>query len=222
MTVQAKNRTPAALSAKRPQRQPVYTQTERRDRRRKRLTVTLDGDWSLTTEIAAICDPLAQRIATSPRPAGYWRSVDDLLDAVHQAVHAVVGLLAQADAERRTRHVGIDDRGRSIRALVDLTPRPKRPDITDDALIDGTWVSQLIVLAEPYSDDLSRLLGNARSTVVSDRLLPALREVDHVALALARRLDNDAAARAAKANAAAGPTDADRARAELQAMGVQL
>jgi hypothetical protein len=222
MTVQAKNRTPAALAAKRPQRQPIYTQTERRDRRRKRLTVTLDGDWSLTTEIAAISDPLAQRIAASPRPAAYWRSIDDLADAVHQAVHVAVGLLAQADAERRCRHIGIDERGRSVRTLVDLAERPKRPEIADNALASGKWCATLTALVEPYSDDLARLLGNARTAVVSDRLLAALREVDHAALALERRLDHDDRARTERAQKIRTLTEADRARAELQAMGVQL
>lgn len=221
MTVYARDRTPAALAARQPQRRPVYTQAEQRDRRREGLTVALDGRWSLTDEVQAICGPLAAQVtAAAPNPAAYWRNVDDLRDAVHQVVHVVVGLLAQADAERRTRHLNIDVRGRSIRALVDLAERPKLPEIADEAVVSGTWAVSLTALAEPYSGRLARLLGNALTTAVSDRVLAALREVDRAALAFERRLDRDERARTTKTKT--GSTYADRARAELAALGIHI
>jgi hypothetical protein len=198
MTVRARNNTPPHRAAQRPQRAPVYTQAQLRDRRRTGLLHTYGGRFSLTTEVSAICDPLAQRVAAAPRPAIYWRPVDDLTVAVHGSVHAVVGLLAERDAQRRTAHLGVDVRGRSIRALVDLAERPKLPEIGDEALVTGSWAATLTGLAEPYSAELADLLGRALTTVVSDRLLAALRGVDRAALALERRLDRDEQARAAK------------------------
>ena len=213
--------TPAHRAGQRPQSRPVYSQSELHDRRRAQLPVTLGGGWSLSSEVAAICDPLAESVAAARCPASYWRAVDQLTDSVHEAVSVAVGLLARADAQRRCRHLGVDERGRSIQALVDLAERPKLPEITDDELSSGTWAATLTALAEPYSVDLSGLLGRARTTTVSDRMLAALREVDLAALALQRRLDRDrkAVARAAKP---AAETEADRKRAELAAMGVQL
>lgn len=219
MNVMARNNTPAAREARRPRRAPVYTQAELRQRRRTGLLHTYGGRWSLTAEVAAICDPLAQRVTAAPNPAGYWRSVDDVALAVHGLVHAVVGLLAEADAQRRTRHLGVDVRGRSIRALVDLAERPKLPEIGDDALTAGTWPATLTLLAEPYSAELAELLDNALTTAVSDRLRAALREVDLAALALERRLDRDEHARAAKPTKTV-PTATDQARAELAALGI--
>lgn len=219
MTITARNNTPAYRAAQRPQCPPVYTQADLRERRRTGLLHSYGERWSLTAEVAAICDPLAQRVAAAPRPAGYWRSVDDVALAVHGLVHAVVGLLAEADAQRRTRHLGVDVRGRSIRALVDLAERPKLPEIGDDALTAGTWSATLILLAEPYSAELADLLGRALTTVVSDRLRAALRDVDLAALELERRLDRDEHARAAKPTKTI-PTATDQARAELAALGI--
>jgi|SRR6516165_4782126 len=220
MTVAARNNTPAARAAQRPQRTPVYSQPELRERRRKGLRVTLGDGWSLTAEVAAICEPLARRIAAAPRPAAYRRYVDDLADAVHDLVSAAAALLARADAQRKTSHLGVDDRGRSIRALVDLAERPELPQIGDEQLIGGTWPSVLLLMAEPYSADLSRLLGNALTSRVSERLATALADVDRVALTLGRKLDRDERARATKAAEAETMTRADRARAELESLGV--
>lgn len=221
MTVMARNRTPAARAARRECPVPQFTHAELRERRQAGLLHSYGGGWSLTTEVAALCNPLAQRVAATPNPLGYIRYVDDLTDAVHQAVHVVVGLLAEADAQRRTRHLRADDRGRSIRALIDLATRPPAPQITDDMLCDGTWTATLMALVEPYSDDLARLLGNALTTVVSDRLLAVLRDVDHAVACLSRRLDRADKARAAKTTEAV-PSTADRAVAELESLGVTL
>lgn len=220
MIPNARNRTPAFLAAQRPQAAPVYTQTELRDRRRKVLPIyAWPADWSLTAEVAAICSRLAERVADAPNPVAYLRTVAELADAMHQTVHVVVGLLAQADAERRTRHLGTEDRGRSITALVDLTPRPAAPEVTADTLVSGTWPATLVTLAEPYNAALAALLGNAATPNVADRLLAALSEVDRAALALTRRLDRD---RVYRANRTDHHTlsPADRARAELESLGV--
>ncbi|BCO41217.1 hypothetical protein MINTM001_23560 [Mycobacterium paraintracellulare] len=211
--------TPAHRASQHPQSRRVYSQSELCDRRRRQLPVTLEGGWSLSTEVAAICAPLAEGVAAATSPAGHWRAVDQLTDAVHGAISVAVALLARADAERRCRHLGVDDRGRSVQALVDLAERPKLPEITDDDLAAGTWAATLTALADAYSADLSGLLGRARTTTVSDRMLAALREVDLAALALQRRVDRDIAAKSRIAKPAVA-TDADRKRAELHELGV--
>lgn len=165
---------------------------------------------------------MAQRVGTSPVAATYWHLVDDLALGVHGLVHAAVGLLAERDARRRTAHLGIDQRGRSIRILVDLTERPTLPEVTDDALAAGTWSATLILLVEPYSTELADLLGNALTSAVSDRVPTALREVDRAALALERRLDRDEKARAHRAAKSKPATETERARAELESLGVTL
>lgn len=219
MTVIGRRRTPAlrARAGQLPTAPPRFTQAQQRERRRTGLTVKLGGDWSLRDEMAEIFEPLTA--VNQPRPLSYARCVDDLTEAVHTLVHDVVGLLARADAERRTRHLGVDDRGRSIRAIVDLAPRPALPVITDAMLRDGTWATVLVALTEPYSDDLARLLGNAATDAVSDRIVAGLRAVDAVAAVLQRRLDHIPRT---TTNAPPVPTDADRARAELEALGVHL
>ncbi|MGV7633067.1 hypothetical protein PJI23_11120 [Mycobacterium kansasii] len=93
------------------------------------------------------------------------------------------------------------------------------PEIGDEALVSGTWPATLMLLAEPYAAELAELLGNALTTAVSDRLYAALRDVDRAALALERRLDRDQQARAAKPTKTT-PTETDRARAELAALGI--
>jgi hypothetical protein len=219
--IAARNNTPAARAARRPQVLRRYDQAEARQRRRSRLPLTLPGGWSLAAEVAEIVGPLAERVAAVPDPSRFWwRWVDDVALAVHGVVHAAVGVLAEADARRRTRHLAADDRGRSIRALVDLAERPELPDITDAALADGSWAAALTALAEPYSADLSGLLGRAASPAVSDRIVAALREVDAAAHELDCRLTRNEAARATKRAKAAIPTNADRARAELAALGI--
>lgn len=245
MTVRAKNRTLAALAAKRPHPAPVYTQDEQRDRRRNGLSVTLSGEWSLSQEVVAICDPLGQCIAAAPNPArfrltrevssqahlvnhpqGFLIGVDEVAVTIHGLVHVVVGLLAERDAQRKTAHLTGDVRARSIRSVIDLTPRPELPEITPDDLVSGTWPARLTALAEPYTAPLSGLLGSAPTPTASDRMRGALRDVDRAALSLARRLDRDKANRADRAATTAKPkpstqTEAAR-RAELAALGVEI
>ncbi|WP_235679489.1 hypothetical protein [Mycolicibacterium monacense] len=69
--VMARNRTPAALAAQRPQPPRTYTPSEHRERRRTGLPAAhYDGTWSLAREIADVVGPLAQRIAADDRPTG--------------------------------------------------------------------------------------------------------------------------------------------------------
>jgi hypothetical protein len=222
VTVSARHNTPAYRAAQRPQPAAVFTQDQLRERRRLGLTHTYTGGWSLTAEVQQITAPLAERIAAAPRPSAYRRYVEDITDAVHAAVSAAAALLARADAQRRCQHLGVDERGRSVRALVDLAERPELPaEVTDQQLTDGTWAATLTALARPYSDDLSRLLGAALTSRVSERLDAELRDVDRAALSLARRLDRDERSRSAKTGQTPAPTETDRARAELAALGIE-
>lgn len=217
--VRGTRRTPAALARQRPQPAPTYTQAELRERRIQGYVVRLEGDWSFTAEVAAICVPLADRIAERGSPRTYIRYVEDLADAAHQAIHVVVGLLAEADAQRRTRHLPIDERGRALAVISTLVERPTLPEIDCDAVAAGTWAQMLVELAEPYGDALARLLANA-TVVVSSRVLRAFGEVDHAARALERRLDRDDQPRPSRR--AQALSAADHARAELARLGVTL
>lgn len=220
MTVRAKNRTYAAQAARREQPAPAYSQDQLRERRIQGYMVTLRGGWSLTDDVSAICRPLADRIVERGAPRTYLRYAEDIADAVHALVDTVVALLAEADAQRRTRHLPIDQRGRALAAARALAQRPAMPEITSDRVDSGIWATTLVDLAAPYDADLSTLLANAATSVVSDRVLRALAEVDHAAASLQRRLDRDGQTRTTRPSPAI--TEADRARAELESMGVVL
>lgn len=223
MIANATRGTWAMRAERHPQPAPVYTQAQQRDRRRKALCVTLGGDWSLSKDIAAICRPLASRVAATPRPAAYGRYLDELFDATHQVVHVVVGLLAERDAQRKTAHLDGDNRARSIRTITDLAPRPIMPQASDADVLAGTWPEILVAHAKPYSGALAELLGRTPNPAVSDRVVAALRELDSAAGSLARRLDRDDQARSERAaKPPTTPTETDRARAELAALGVTV
>ncbi|ANE80151.1 hypothetical protein A7U43_13235 [Mycobacterium adipatum] len=221
MTIRAKNRTYAALARRAGVPEPTYNQTEQRDRRRQGFTGLLGGGWSLSAEVAAICSPLANRCAERGAPRAFVRYVEDVADAVAELIFVATGLLAEADAQRRTRHLPLQERERARIAIRALTPRPQLPEIASDDVGSGTWATALATLAEPYSADLARLLGNAASSAVSDRLLRALAEVDHAARALERRLDRDDRPRSTRSSQTP-ISEADRARAELESLGVSL
>lgn len=219
MTVKAPNRTPAALAARRPQPAPTFTQAELRERRQQGLVVQLTGTWSLADEIRDICIPLADRVAQRRSPRAYLRYAEDLTDAVGELIFVAGGLLAEAKAQNQTRHLSLEERGRAMAAVRALAQRPRLPEITGDVLAEGVWGHRLAAAAATYDRDLARLLGNALTGAVSDRLLRALAGVDHAARALGRRLDRDAQA---PAKATETVSDADRARAELARLGVTL
>lgn len=76
-------------------------------------------------------------------------------------------------------------------------PQAGRHPPTDTQIISGTWTEALANYVEPYDGDLADLLGRAlpsdhpqlKSTPsASDRLVKALRELDHVVMAAERHL----------------------------------
>jgi|GEM_PF-5509736 len=176
----------------------------------------------MRTELDSQISPLATRAAASPTPLTLSCSIEALVDAVHEFASAIAALEARADAERKCSHIGIDQRGRSIRALVDLAPRPQRPILTDADITSDEWAVLAIGMADAYDAELSRLLGNAASCVVSDRVNTALQELDRAVAAFAKRLDADERARRRAAEAVPVLSEADRLRAELQAQGITL
>ena len=203
-------------------------QAEQRQRRRARQAVVFDGGFSLTTEVAEMLTPLAERIAAEPRPAAWWPRVAELTDATHAAVVAVADLLAEADALRRTRHLPVDQRGRAV-ALVREQAKAHRPDVpvvTEAELVAGSWAAVLTELARPYSEPLAELLrhavppGTTRGRLTaSEQVEVALRLIDTPAIAIRNTLEIAVAGRVT--HRAPRPTrSVDDIEAELAAMGV--
>lgn len=225
----------------RPQPAPTFTQPELMERRQNGLPVILDGDWFLHADVAAVCGPLAEQIIAAPHSSRFLRiqpegrpghlvgerppsaSIDDLALAVHGVTHAVVGFLQESSAEQKTRHLTGDQRARARAVIRTLATRPELPEFDRTDAHSGAWVTALVDLCAPFSADLADLLGRAKTTDLSDRLVKELREVDRAAHALQRRLDRDAAMRANRAaRPAPAPTEAEHARAELARLGVTL
>lgn len=119
---------------------PVFDQTALRERRRKHMPIILGGDFDLSVEVAAICAPLAGRVAALPSSPCAGRWVDDVVGSVHEIVGTIVGWLAEVDARAKTRHLDAAKRGHAIRLLSDLTQRPVLPQIDDEMLATGSWV----------------------------------------------------------------------------------
>ena len=218
--IKAQNRTHAALARQRSQPAPTYSQAELRDRRHQGYIVLLAGSWSLADEIRDMCGQLADRCAGRGAPRAFVRYVEDVTDAVGELIFVASGLIAEANGQRQTRHLPIQERERARIAIRALTQRPMLPGISADDVAGGTWAATLVTLAEPYTDDLTRLLGNAATSVVSERVLRALAEVDHATCALERRLARDDRPRSTRSSQTV--SEADRARAELESLGVSL
>lgn len=226
MTIAARNNTPAARAGQRPQPAPVYSQDEQRERRRKHLPLRYGGEFDLTDEIAAICGPVAERVAADPRPSAYAADVAEVGDAVHELICVSAGLLAERAATRKVGHLPVDQRGRTKRLLCDLAPRPAPPVIDPAALADGGWSALLAAYAEPFAADLADLLAHAvppgstrGARSASERVENALRVLDHALLNLTKRLDRAERARAERSRPTP-LTDTDKARAELAALGI--
>ncbi|MCP9271145.1 hypothetical protein [Mycolicibacterium arenosum] len=225
----ARRGTPAALAALRPQPPRRYSQAELRERRHIGLPAAhYDGTWSLAREIADVVGPLAQRIAAYDRPTRFMRStatVPMLAEAVHELVGVVVGWVAEADARRRTAHLANEPGKRkyAMTTLVDLAPRPALPDITEKDMASGAWAAAVVAMAEAVDAEFSTLLARSHPPNAptlrgqpsrSDQLARLLaRTIDRAALALQRRLNRDD-------YADHRPTETDRARAELAALGI--
>lgn len=207
-------------------------QAELRERRRHRLPHSYPRGWSLTRELAEVTGPLAARAADlgiGPRGRVAW-SIDRVADAAHGVVSEVAALLTRADAERRCRHLSTETRGRATNTLVDLKPRPKRPDLTDAEITRGRWSGILVALAEPYSDDLADLLGRVRPDAetrtgrgANYQLTAALRELDAAADDLRRAIDRAELAAAQQRRAQEQATEQPDPRAEeLRRLGIEL
>jgi len=172
-------------------------QAEQRDRRRKRLAITLGEHFDALVEVHDVAQPLADRVAAEPRPFIYRDDIADLADAVHTLVTTVFDLVVTADAQRRTAHLKPQERNQAVRAFRELAERPTPPPaITDVEIASGTWVSQLTEHVGPHAGRLSDLLsrsaapGTRRGLLsVSEQLVEALRVVDRAALALTQHLD---------------------------------
>lgn len=204
---------------------PHYSQDELRDRRRKRLVFTLDGEFDLTAEVLALTQPLAQRIAAEPNPAGYLTLVEAVADAVFQLHTVAADLLADRDAARHLGHIRPGDRDRARRAMRALSARPVRSEITGSDLVAGTWSTPLGELAAPFSDALSDLLSRAATDrrgapSASDQIVEALRDVDAALRSADRKIDRLQTYRAAHVR----PTHPDVTdhRNTLRELGIRL
>lgn len=220
---------PDAPQQKRPPR--PFTQAELRERRRAGLTVGhYGGGWSLAREIAEAVNPLAQRIAAADRPARFahsMHSVPWLAEATHELVGTVVGWVAERDARAKTAHLA-DEPGKrryAMTTLIDLAKRPALPQITDEALADGSWAVSVVAMADGIDTAFSELLAQSyppgapalRGQLSRSQQLDALlaRTIDRAALELSRRLDRDEHADRRRTT-----TDPDP-RAQLAALGIQ-
>lgn len=203
-----------------------YTQTELRERRRRHLTVVLGGGFDLAVEVAEITGPLASAVSGSLTPRAHRLAVSGLNDAVAEVVWVATALLAEADADRRTRHLtSLTDRRRARQLLIDKAQRPAAPTVERDDLTSGAWSAALVAYASTVSDDLGALLGRAVRPgerrgllTASERLVAVLRGLDSAAGVVERGVERAHAA--ASATASTAPTsDPD---AELRRLGVAL
>lgn len=178
-----------------------YSQAQLRERRRSGLLVAKYGaKWSLHREIVDVTYPLAQRIAALPEPARLTRPVRSLAETTHELVSTVVGWVAEADAQARTRHLA-DEPGKrkyAVTTLVDLAQRPALPDITDATLDTGSWVAVVAAMVDDIDAPFSALLGKSHPSNAAelrgqlsrtDRLIHLLREtLDHPVAVLDKRI----------------------------------
>ncbi|MBN7336007.1 hypothetical protein [Mycobacteroides abscessus] len=172
------------------------SQTELRDRRRKRLPIHLTRTFNVATEIEAVCTPAAHQISQLQDPLPLRHDIEGVVDATHELMSVVVGMLA----ESRTA-----DPNTTRQLVADLAVRPRLPEITDAQIISGSWVSKLSAWVEPYAGDIAALLGRALPPrhdglkghpSASERLEKALRVLDGAVLTLERRIPKVAARQA--------------------------
>lgn|GEM_PF-2065134 len=199
--------------------EPVYTQDQLRERRRKWLPVVYRGDFDLAAEVGTIVGPLAAQMAVLPEPVAVRFKVDEIADAVHELVSTIVGMLAES------RFLGTDAHDRVVQTVRDLAQRPREPQISDEKLSTGRWAVLLVKHVTPHSHDLSEFLGRAlppnhpqlKGTSASERLEAALRVLDTAALDLERLIPKVARHQALpsiEAINAANRARQDRERAE--------
>ncbi|MCA4726889.1 hypothetical protein [Mycolicibacterium fortuitum] len=167
--------------------EPRYTQAEQRERRRNRLSNHLVGAFKLDTEVAEVAGPLAVEVARLRDPRAMRRSVEEIGEAVADVVHVAAGLVAESR---------VTD-GQTRRSAADLATRPRQPSISDEQIIDGTWVDELVLYAGEIAAGLAALLERALppeapglrgELSASERVERALREFDRAARDLERRI----------------------------------
>ena len=122
--------------------------------------------------------------------------------------------------------------GFAIRKLCHLAERPTLPEISDDMLVSGEWAATLVNLVSPYADELADLLGAAwppghdalrGQRSASERVEAALRVIDAADLSSATgSLDRAERSLAERRRQPTGPTEADKTRAELAELGIQV
>jgi hypothetical protein len=140
---------------------PADRQAEQRERRRQGYPVAYLAGFDLSAEVSDICTPLAEQVAEQPFPLACREEVVDLVEAVHTLTSSVVGWLAARDAQQRVGHLTGTDQRRAVAALVDLTPRPRLLDVTDDMLMRARWASGLVAQVQTYSEPFADYLGKA-------------------------------------------------------------
>lgn len=183
-----------------PQAPPaVYSQHQKRERRRQHLRVLYVGDFDLAAEVRAIVTPLAKQLRVEPNPAAHRGHVDAVADAVHALVSASIGFIAERDGWPKVRHLDgrPGDRTKALRTIADLQPRPAAPVFADADLTTGAWLTVLVKLAQPYVAPLAAVLAGALppdddrlkgAPSISERLVAELRELDRAARLLRERV----------------------------------
>lgn len=201
------------------------SQTELRDRRRKRLPIHLTGTFNLAAEIEAVCGPGARLVSQLPEPRVMRRDIEAVVDAVHEVMSVVVAMLAESRSA---------DPNLTRQLVGDLAIRPQIPEIPDTAIVSGSWVSKLSDWTSIYAGDLARLLATAHppdaydlrgNPSASERLERALRVMDSAVLDLERHIPRIAQRQSlpsmAEHNAAQrARQDAERANRTLAKLGV--
>ncbi|SIL58194.1 Uncharacterised protein [Mycobacteroides abscessus subsp. abscessus] len=172
-----------------PAPQATPDQPALRDRRRKRLPpCRYPISFNLGVEIEAVCARAAQEVSRLREPRVMRRDIEAVVDAAHELMHVVVGMLGESRAT---------DPGVTRRLVADLTVRPRLPEISDEQIVSGSWAHTLAAWVGAYSGDLAALLGRALppghnglkgSPSASERLERALRVMDSAVLDLERHI----------------------------------
>ncbi|MDL9947564.1 hypothetical protein QSJ19_18640 [Gordonia sp. ABSL11-1] len=175
-----------------------------------------------------MCGPLAERVATDPRPTLFAEQVDDMIVAVSGAVRTIVQLLTERDAHHRTTHVPVMNRGQTVKALVSLAEVAGDPKISDADIRSGQWAAILAEDAAPFAAELADHLGKAvapgdsRGRSPSERVEVVLREIYTAATDLVRRVRQAGSHRHQLAPKATTTSETDQARATLADLGVEV
>jgi hypothetical protein len=229
-SITAVNRTPAGLARAAGLPEPVRkaSQPEWRKRRRQRLiTQRLTEPFIASREISDVAGPLAARLAAlarADRSGGqspsvalrFQQPIAAFADAVHECVSALIGWQAEVDGATKTAHLKNEPGKRryALTLIKDTAQRPVLPVIGAVSIRKGSWAEALTAMAAA-ADGLRVAAG------YSDRLEKLLREtVDRAAADLERRVAWAESQPPVRPLPAADLTD--HARAELQALGVQL